>query len=139
MILSYKITLGELSKFGKDYKWEQHFCEACARPMWGHGYVSRYFAVLLNSVFLKRYRCPQCKMVVTVRPSGYWPFVRSEIPNIYETLKCRLCTGRWPDQFPRQRGGHWLLKLVRFSQMELQSNLIAFLEHCFRKQIQFLP
>jgi len=139
MILHFKITLNKLSKSGKKYKWPKHYCECCKRYMWGHGYVSRYFAAILNEVFLKRYRCPDCSVVVTTRPEGYWARARSSIFSIYEALKAKLNFGSWPLQFPRQRGGHWIRRFVSLAKMELQDNLVHFLDHCYLKQIQFLP
>ena len=139
MILHYKITFDELSKVGKNYKWPINFCECCNRNMWGHGYVARYFAVLLDSVFLKRYRCPGCRTVVVIRPEGYWPWLRSSILMIHEALMLKLSSGRWPTNCTRQRGGHWLKRFVQFAQMEMKADLCEFLNHCYHKQIPFLP
>jgi hypothetical protein len=139
MILPYKITLEELSKAGKDFKWPNHHCGACQRNMWGHGYVARYFTAILNVVYLKRYRCPGCGVVMTIRPEGYWPHIRSSIFAAYEALKSKLRHGRWPPLFPRQRGWHWLKRMVLFAQMEAVKNLTSFLDYCYLKQIRFLP
>ena len=137
MILSTKITIEELSKNSRHFKWDKYFCDKCHRYMWGHGYCLRYFSDILESVYLKRYRCPGCRKVVTIRPEGYWKYLRSSIRAIYEALRVRL-TGFWPLGFPRQRGGHWLLRFGRLAQMENQECLPTFLEHCFSKQIHFL-
>ena len=127
MILMHKITLQELAEAGKNFKRENHFCEDCKRNMWGHGFVLRYFAESSCDIYLKRYRCPKCSTVVTKRPEGYWRFIRSSIHNIYQALKSKL-RGLWPEGFSRQRGGHWLRRFVRHSQMERQNNLSEFLE-----------
>jgi hypothetical protein len=139
MILRYKITLKELSKSGKEFNWPKHFCECCQRNMWGHGYVTRYFTEIANSVFIKRYRCPDCKDLVIVRPEEYWSGIRSSILAIYLALKSRLSSGRWPFFFPRQRGNHWLNRFIVFARMELKVNLPEFLDRCHSKQIRFLP
>ena len=139
MILSIKITIEELSKIGKEHKWPKNFCEGCNRNMWGHGYVSRYFATVVRSVYLKRYRCPGCGVVVVVRPEGYWSKIRNPIVTIYQTLRSKLNFGKWPEFTSRQRGGHWLNRFVSFARMELQSNLTEFLDYCYLKQIRFLP
>jgi hypothetical protein len=136
MILSTKITIEELSRNGKNHKWEKHFCEICHRNMWGHGFVTRYFAEVDAAVYLKRYRCPGCSTVVTTRPETYWVRVRSSIRTIYVTLKTKL-TGSWPVGFPRQRGLHWLGRFVNLAKMENKESLPLFLEHCFQKQICF--
>ncbi len=139
MILPYKITLEKLSKIEKNYKWPKHFCEKCRRNMWGHGYVARYFTAILNSVFLKRYRCPGCRVVVVFRPEGHWPRIRSSISIIYGALQSKLSRGHWPSWVPRQRGGHWLNRFVRFARMETKTSLGSFLDHCYLKEIRFFP
>jgi len=40
--------------------------------LWGHGYVERYFGELSERIPLKRWRCPDCCAVHTVRPDNYW-------------------------------------------------------------------
>jgi len=127
MILFSKITLEELAKLGKEYKWENHPCEDCKRNMWGHGFVLRYFAETSNEIYLKRYRCPECSTVVTTRPEGYWKFIRNSIGSICQALRSKL-KGAWPWGCSRQRGGHWLRRFVRYVQMEGGSNLFEFLE-----------
>jgi hypothetical protein len=139
MILLHKITIEDLSKVGKNYKWPINRCDDCRRNMWGHGYVSRYFTASVVEVYLKRYRCPGCRSVVTVRPEGHWPRIRSSILVIYEALKSKLSIGRWPALFPRQRGGHWLNRFVRFVAMEAPASILLFLDHCHQKEIRFLP
>jgi len=137
MILPNKITISELSKNGKAHKWDKCHCQDCHRDMWGHGYVGRYFAATAGLVYLKRYRCPDCLVVVTVRPEGYWPRIRSSILTIFESLKAKLEYGLWPVGFPRQRGGHWLKRFVGFARMEMQTCLSPFLSQCFSKQLFF--
>ncbi|MBI4404826.1 MAG: hypothetical protein HY537_11725 [Deltaproteobacteria bacterium] len=131
-----KITIEELSKKGKTYKWEKHHCDKCQRDMWGHGFVMRYFAEALDGVYLKRYRCPDCSTVVTTRPETHWNSIRSAILTIYRALKSKL-TGLWPPGFPRQRGLHWLKRFIDLAKMENQNNLSWFLTFCFAKQLRF--
>lgn len=137
MILFSKIILEELSKDGKNHKWDKCYCGSCRRDMWGHGYVTRYFASIPGVLFLKRYRCPECSVVVTTRPDTHWPYLHSAIAAIYQALKTRICSGVWPVGFPRQRGGHWLKKLVINAKMSLQNDLQSFLEVCFVKGVHF--
>lgn len=136
MILFLKITIEELSKNGKNHKWGKCFCDKCHRNMWGHGFVMRYFSESDDEIYLKRYRCPGCSTVVTVRPENYWQRIRSSIQTIYEALKAKLA-GFWPPRFPRQRGLHWLRRFVDLAKMENQASLPLFLSHCFRKQLRF--
>jgi len=64
-------------------------------------------------VVLKRYRCPECRVVIRMRPSGYWRRIQASIAEIRRRLFYRIGKGRWPPQSnpPRQR--HWLLGLRR--------------------------
>ncbi len=139
MILPIKITISELSKNGKAHKWGKCHCQDCHRDMWGHGYVARYFSNLIAEVYLKRYRCPSCLTVVTVRPTGYWPRIHSSILAIFEALQSKLDHSFWPVGFPRQRGGHWLKRFVRLARMEMQPDLSDFLNRCYSKQLSFFP
>jgi len=139
MILKNKITLEELSTDVKNHKWEKQDCNKCNRRMWGHGFTKRCFSMLAGVVYLKRYRCPCCSSVLTIRPDGIWSYFQSLIQTIYETLKWRISTGSWRVGFPRQRGGHWLRRFTKYAQMENQIKLESFLEFCFIKTILFCP
>jgi hypothetical protein len=136
MISFNKITLQTLSTEGKDYKWLPCRCEKCDRNMWGHGFVSRYFEGF-TQVFMKRYRCPECKTVVTTRPEGFRRYVRSPIEIIYHSLRIRFSSGSWPPETPRQRGGHWLRRFVVHAKMSCETDLLIFLNRCFEKQLSF--
>lgn len=137
MILQTKITVEELSKNGKDHNWEKHFCNNCNRFMWGHGFVARYFALAAGVVFLKRYRCPGCSVVVTTRPDDHWPSIRSSVATIYHALSSRMSDGYWPTSFSRQRGGHWLRRFSLNARMSCKTDLLSFLKFCFEKQLHF--
>lgn len=106
--------------------------------MWGHGYVARYFAEVTSVVFLKRYRCYKCRLVITIRPDGYWPRIRSSIANIYTALFTRLRERLWRG-CSRQCGGHWLKRFVRHAKMEGALELEFFLAKSFNKGLRFLP
>lgn len=107
--------------------------------MWGHGFVTRYFDSIDGLVYLKRYRCPECRSVVVVRPDGYWPMIRSSIRGIFDNLLARISTGSWPIRFPRQRGGHWLKRFANHAKMSGEVNLEIFLNFCFTKDLRFFP
>ena len=138
MILLRKICLQDVSEQGKSFKWEAHDCEKCKRRMWGHGYVARYFAVLVAVIFMKRFRCPQCKTVATTRPIEYYSRVRSAVEIIYQTLKFRIERGCWGSGVSRQRAGHWLRKFgikirMDFCHLEMPEAL----DFCFGQGIHF--
>lgn len=140
MILSRKICFNELSEKGRDFNWGGHDCENCLRPMWGHGFVGRYVSDSAKLLWMKRYRCAGCGSVATARPQGYWPRVRSSIRTVFETLRSRIQTGRWPNPIFRQRAGHWLKAFVIKVRMDFsdRSDLEAVLSFCFENQISFL-
>lgn len=137
MILMYKITVQEISKNGKNHKWPKYYCDKCKRNMWGHGFVKRYFSATPEFIFLKRHRCPECGQVVTTRPEGHLPSIQTSLLTIYQTLKNKISSGHWPTGFPRQRGGHWLKKIVLKAKMSCEQNLLIFLENCYRKKDSF--
>lgn len=136
MILFCKITLEILSAEGKNHKWPPCKCEKCHANMWGHGFVARYFSNLCQ-IFMKRYRCPRCKIVVTTRPEGFWPRIRSSTQAIYQTLRYRISFGTWPPEIPRQRGGHWLRRFSVHARMSCETDILTFLNRCFEKELPF--
>jgi hypothetical protein len=119
MVLFQKILLSKLIREGKSYSWSRPQCPRCHIKVWGHGYVLRFFNGFSTGVYLKRWRCQVCKLVITLRPEGYWRRFQETIHIIFESLKLRLRTGRWPPSVPRQRGGHWLRKLISHASVNL--------------------
>ena len=136
MILFTKINLKTLSTEGKNHKWAPCECEKCDRNMWGHGFVNRYFEGF-TQIFMKKYRCPDCKTVVTTRPEGFRNYVRSTIKTIYHSLLTRIASGSWPPETTRQRGGHWLCRFVVHAKMSCETDLLSFLDRCFEKNVSF--
>jgi hypothetical protein len=39
--------------------------------LWGHGHVPRYLDALVEPVWVKRWRCPVCRAVHTLRPDTH--------------------------------------------------------------------
>jgi hypothetical protein len=105
--------------------------------MWGHGYASRYFFNIAQQIFVKRYRCPCCRAVVTARPEEFLPYVRTPADIVHKTLQTKISTGLWPSDCPRQRGGHWLRQFITYTKMSCETNLLLFLNYCFEKNINF--
>lgn len=109
------INLEQLSVLEKEYKWKKpSACPKCNSKLWGHGFVGRLFYSFSKPLFLKRYRCSnkECHLVLSLRPCGYWKWYQSSKVRIYEALRHRLRKLRWPPWCTRQRGGHWLRKLI---------------------------
>jgi len=114
MIKEIIIDLIRLSQEGKRYKWKRpDECTQCKGKLWGHGYVSAYFDCCSGLVYLKRWICSLCRLVIKMKPIGYWKYFRSSIGEILKTLQYRLTQYLWPPGVSRQRGGHWLNRYVR--------------------------
>ena len=120
MILAYTVSLPCLIKQQKDYPWKRPSeCPRCkGAKLWGHGYVLKYFNSSPVAVFVKRWRCPACSLTITCRPASYWRRFQESISNIFTALSFRIRMGRWPPFVPRQRGGHWLRKLIEKARVD---------------------
>jgi hypothetical protein len=69
--------------------------------------VLRFFDEHEEGLWLKRYRCPECKAVHTVRPEshyrGFWACWRVILLCIYK----KGTTNRWLEGLSRQRQQYW--------------------------------
>jgi hypothetical protein len=112
MIIRAEVDFKELLSLGKEFPWPRPpSCPGCGGPVWGHGFVRRYFDVAPEGCWIKRYHCPGCGKIITLRPKGYWPRFWCEISNIRSGLEARIKTECWPPWLKRQVGGHWLRAL----------------------------
>ena len=136
------INLESLSAQGKNYKWKRPRCLTGCKKVWGHGYVLRFFTHLRDGVYLKRWRCPDCGIVILMLPTGYWKGYQSSIETIFSSLKTRIQKYRWPSNISRQRGGHWLIKFIAFLRITYGDNnsddLLEKLKLCHTKKLLFL-
>lgn len=101
---------------GRNYSWKKPgTCPKCnGIRLWGHGYVEAYFDEAgSQSVLLKRYRCPQCRVVIRLRPVGYWKRIQAAVTTVGQQVLGRLEKGRWPPGSNPARGRHWLRGLRR--------------------------
>lgn len=121
MILSLCVCIKEIVDEGRNFAWPRP--ETCPRchgdRIWGHGFVGALFDGFVQQVLLRRWRCPDCRCVMRVRPSGYFERVQAPIERIRSSIACRLKTGRWPPGSCRRRQGHWLRSLRRTIQARL--------------------
>jgi len=95
------------------------------------------------ALWLKRWRCPGCKIVITVRPQGFFSRIQSTTTNIYQALKTKLDSARWPLGLPRQRAGHWLRRFIFFVRINYGDDnggvsLAARLADLFTREVKFL-
>lgn len=116
LILFVEVCVKRLAELGREYLWDKPAqCPKCQSVrLWGHGYVEAYFDEAgSRCVLLKRYRCPECRVVLRLRPVGYWRRIQATIATVRQCVMERLEKGRWPPNSnpPRQR--HWLRALKR--------------------------
>ena len=112
LLLQVDVCVKEVFEQGKLFPWPRPpGCPRCHGRIWGHGFVEAYFDGLAGAVLLRRYRCPDCKLTLRLRPLSHWRRFQTSILIILECLTHRLRLGRWPAGFSRQRPGHWLRSL----------------------------
>jgi hypothetical protein len=97
---------------GKKFNWNRPTCDCGCKKVWGHGFVARFFTGFLDALFLKRYRCPECRRVFILLPAGYGRRIQTVISEVWNAIESRLQTHEWPHGLPRQRGGHWLKRFL---------------------------
>jgi hypothetical protein len=105
-----------LAGLGRNYRWQRPArCPRCeGARVWGHGFVTAYFDETgSQGVYLKRYRCPECGVVIRMRPSGYWRRIQATVATVHQCVVHRLEKGRWPPGSNPARGRHWLRALKR--------------------------
>lgn len=116
LILFVEVCVKTLVELGRQYRWERPArCPKCQGDrVWGHGYVEAYLDEAGSAcVFLKRYRCGECGVVIRLRPSGYWKRIQATVASVRRSVVERLEKGRWPPGCNSARGRHWLCGLRR--------------------------
>lgn len=113
MIFSVLVSIKEIVERGRDFPWPRPaLCLRCkGRRIWGHGFTTAFFDGFDDHVFLRRYRCPECKCVMRTRPSGYFERFQAPIETIRSCIGFRLENGTWPPGGSRSRQGYWLRSL----------------------------
>jgi hypothetical protein len=120
MIILVALDLQVLVVQEKSYSWKRPYCHKCNSPCIGHGFVRRFFNLLDRAiVFIKRWRCKFCKIIITMRPENHWRRYQENIDQIWQALKFRMINLTWPPWTTRQRGGHWLRKLLNKAKANL--------------------
>jgi hypothetical protein len=114
VIIGIAASTAELRHFGRGFKWIRPCCPCGSEKVWGHGFVTRIIDE--NVVELKRFRCPNCKRVFTLRPESHWLRFQTGFAAIAHALLNRLLQKKWPRFLPRQRCGHWLRRFQRFAE-----------------------
>jgi hypothetical protein len=120
MIKFARVCLKELSVQGKDFHWiKPSHCLSCnSCRLWGHGFLATYFTGFIVALWLKRYRCDSCKVVITFRPFGYFSRFQSSAKDIADALQIKITSSKWPARLSRQRAGQWLRRFTEFIRLE---------------------
>lgn len=116
MIYFVSVVLKDIFEQGKNYPWEKpEVCPECGHyKIWGHGFTTRYFRGFPRCLYLKCYRCPGCRHVITLRPDTHFSRIRSPRETIRSHLQQRQDKGRWPrSTLSRSCLRHWLANLSR--------------------------
>lgn len=119
MILFTDVSISEINKKGKKYNWRRPKCKKCNAKVWGHGFVTRYFNSVRSFLWIKRWRCSCCGTIYICRPREYWSRYQEKASNIFKALIYRVTHLKWPPWISRQRGGHWLMKLIKNARANL--------------------
>jgi hypothetical protein len=96
------------------YRPERCLREGCkSTKIWGHGFVLLCIEGYAEPLPFRRWRCPICGCVYTIRPCGYWSRHSAPVWTISEALRYRLTHGFWNKTLgpSRQKQGHWLRAL----------------------------
>lgn len=127
MILFFNASIQELKVPGEKFTPPRPLCSRCNSKVWGHGHVRRFFNGIDGAIFMKRWRCPCCRLIIICRPKLFWRGYQESIENIFEALKYRAANLTWPPWVPRQRGGHWMNKLFHKAKINLmvKASLLA--------------
>lgn len=115
MILSVCVKLKDIDEQGRNFKWPKpDDCPRCRSVrIWGHGYVLANFDGFAASLWLRRYRCPDCNCIIRMKPEGYFRRFQTPIHTIIACLTQRLSGGVWDAGFSTSRQRHWLAALKR--------------------------
>lgn len=130
LILYVSVNFRQLVSLGQAYPWPRpQRCLRChAERLWSHGYVRRYFDEVPEAVIVKRFRCPNCRAVYTLRPLTHWRGFWTSASIIRSSLTEKLIHGRWLSQIRRQRQQYWWrgLRMQQILEGELKEPLALF-------------
>jgi len=123
------VSLKEIFDQQREFIWPRpDRCLRCGlSKVWGKGFVLAYFDDLAGGVYLRRYRCPECRCVIRLRRQGYFARIQASIETIRSSLGQCIGQGRWLAGSSRGRQRHWLKALIR--------NTVAYLGNVWKSQL----
>jgi len=115
VIIFFPVVLKRLFDEGRDYEWPRpERCPRCGNyKVWGHGFVEALFDGFSQALFLKRYRCADCKCLMRCRPEGYFSRFQASIETIRSSISNKSTQDRWLPGISRSRQAHWWRALQR--------------------------
>lgn len=124
LIIYFSVIVKSLINAGKSYEWfRPASCPECKGVrLWGHGFAGRYFHGFIRRVWVKRYRCPDCQSVHTMRPMGYWKRFQYSRSFILSSFLYKIRCNKWIRSIPRQNQQYWFKGLI--FQSSVCSNVI---------------
>lgn len=134
-----EVCVKTLVEQGRKYPWQRpERCPKCGGVrVWGHGFVAAYFDQAASQcVFLKRYHCPQCRVVIRLRPVGYWKRIQASVAEVRQCVMHRIGSGRWPPGSNPARGRHWLRAVKRQVRTHLGMSWAAKLAQGFEELLR---
>jgi hypothetical protein len=115
LLIYLSVDLNKLFSLGKKYPWPRpERCPSClGNRLWCHSYVARNFDGFQKSLWVKKYRCPDCRCVHTIRPLGHMPFVQASVFSVFFSLASKIIFGLWLADFCLRRQRHWFFRFKR--------------------------
>lgn len=115
MIIYKSLNVKQILLQGKKFSWPiPDKCPKCkGQRLWGHGYVRRYFDGIKEFLWIKRYRCPDCKSVHTLRPEDFWRRFQVSREKIVQCLKEKIMKNKWQNKYSRQQQQYWFRGLKK--------------------------
>ncbi len=119
LIIYFSVDFKSLQRYGKQYRWPRpRRCPRCgSRRLWGHGYVDRFFDGQPEALPIKRWRCPECGGVHTMRPGKHWRGFWALWPLIVRSLAAKEAGLKWLTMVSRQRQQYWWRGYLRQSRI----------------------
>ena len=107
LIIYFEINIKSLEAEEKSYSWVKPLkCPSCnGWRLWGHGFVWRYFGAI--GVWLKRWRCPDCGAVHTMRPKTHWRRFQEPFSVIITSLRAKAAGHSWLKSLSRSKQQYW--------------------------------
>jgi len=125
-----------LSACTRDAEYPPCNCPDCNQKLWSHGFRDRNLEN--TKIILKRYRCPRCTKVISIKPEGMLDYFQTLLKTMLVTLEHRLTFKSWPHLIPRQRSGHWLRAFYRHHKMHApDQSPMSYLGHLAKESVNF--